>query len=50
MRGSSISDYAGSSPRMRGAHRQRKARLKPFGIIPAYAGSTQPEYTGLIGW
>ena len=30
----------GSSPRMRGAPRAARAASQPFGIIPAYAGST----------
>ena len=30
----------GSSPRMRGTHRHRRAGRTPFGIIPAYAGNT----------
>ena len=31
---------AGSSPHTRGAQRERRALRNPFGIIPAYAGST----------
>ena len=34
--------FMGSSPRMRGAPRRGQRRLRPQGIIPAYAGSTSP--------
>ena len=43
-----VSGELGSSPRMRGAHRERPDRLAAAGIIPAYAGSTFTRFSAQL--
>ena len=47
--GDIIQSALGSSPRMRGAPGGGARRAEPSGIIPAYAGSTEPDHGGLDG-
>ena len=47
--GDTVQLERGSSPRMRGAQPNRCIRFGANGIIPAYAGSTCPQFLG-YGW